>query len=403
MLNETIKKVRTVSKFVVNHGGTWHLRLVYEVDGIVCQKGKSTGLKARGNKKAAESMLPAFEAEVLSQYTEPAVPAVQGVELETAGQELFGEYMKKWLENMQTQVAPSTYSGYRRVVKVIAEYFNAEGVTLQALRPLDIEKFYAVLAKRGVTNNTILHAHANIHKALKTAVRYELIAENPADKIERPRREQFRGKYLSEEEVKKLLKAAEGDSCEVCILLAAYYGLRRSEVIGLQWHSIDFTNNTLTIEHKVTSAINDDGHGYEYSSDSLKNKQSYRVLPLMPKVKTFLLEEQKKQLMYRTVLGDKYLDADSDYVCRLCSGKRIPLDLFYHHFKAILKQADLRSIRLHDLRHTSASLMLRQGVGMKQVQEWLGHSNFSTTADIYAHLDYTAKEQTALALQSALG
>ena len=191
---------------------------------------------------------------------------------------------------------------------------------------------------------------------------------------------------------------------ELPILFGAFYGLRRSEAIGLKWDAIDFEQNTITIRHTVTSC-DLDGKRVLVASDTTKTKSSMRTLPLVPfmRRKTSRPERRTagKPSFVRTQL---YQGLSSSYVCVNEIGDLIKPHYVTESFPKLLKANGLRHIRYHDLRrHSCASLLLANGVPMKQIQEWLGHSDFSTTANIYAHLDYSSKLTSADAMLNGLG
>ncbi|MEG0758650.1 MAG: site-specific integrase [Raoultibacter sp.] len=248
-----------------------------------------------------------------------------------------------------------------------------------------------------VNANTVIHYHAIIHKALKYAVKTDLIASNPADKIERPKKERFIGSFYDSTEMHKLFAAAQGTKLELIVMLAAFYGLRRSEIIGLKWDAIDFTENTLTIRHTITS-FNIDGKQVVHASDRTKTKASMRTLPLVDEFHKRLLILKSDQDFHRKLCGRSYNMDYLGYVCVDELGNLIKPNYVTDCFSRILRDHGLRRIRFHDLRHSCASLLLANGVPMKQIQEWLGHSDFSTTANIYAHLDYNSKVVSAEAM-----
>ena len=184
------------------------------------------------------------------------------------------------------------------------------------------------------------------------------------------------------------------------IQLAAYYGLRRSEVLGIRWSAIDDEKGTLSINHKVTEGMVDGRHQI-YTEDKLKTKSSFRTLPLIPAVRALLDEQRARQEEYRRLFKKSYCTEYLDYVCTDEMGRLFRPNYITDHFKLLLKQHGLRHIRFHDLRHSCASLLLSQGIPMKQIQEWLGHSTFATTADIYSHLDFNSKLESAQAISDA--
>ena len=207
----------------------------------------------------------------------------------------------------------------------------------------------------------------------------------------------FHGSFYSEEEMLTLFDAVSGDPLELCVKIAAYYGLRRSEVLGLRWSAIDMEHKTISISHKVIEA-EVDGKFVPMGEDVLKTKSSFRTLPLIPAVGIILLEEKEKQEMYRRLFKKSYCRDYLDYICVDQCGKLLRPNYVTEHFSWLIEKYGLRKVRFHDLRHTCASLLLSNGISMKQIQIWLGHSTFSTTADIYAHLDYSAQEASANAM-----
>lgn len=318
---------------------------------------------------------------------------------------LFADYMVEWLEMMKSNnaIALSTYASYANCINnVIYPYFKEKEIYLKDLKPKDIQDFYQyALKERKVTTNTVLHYHANIRKALKHAVKFELIPTNPADKIERPRKNTFKGNSYDEAELNKLFETVKGEKIELAVLAAAFYGLRRSEIVGLQWKAIDFVEKTITIQHTVTEVIL---HGKiaRLEEDRTKNKSSYRVLPLVSQFEDLLLRLKEEQEYNKEICGNSYNREFMEYIYVDPMGSRIKPGYITQHFALVLKKHELRKIRFHDLRHSCATLLLTNGVKMKAIQEWLGHSDFSTTANIYAHLDYSEKVESANLMSNIL-
>ena len=349
----------------------------------------STGLPVRGNKKKAEALL--MEERKKFQTAEPVTGGV-----------LFADYIEQWLEVAKPTIAVATYASYCSMVKrVIAPYFRERRITLQGLTPKDIQDFYLEKLKT-VSASSVIHYHANIHRALKHAVKLDLIPTNPADKVDRPKKDRFIGSFYDAEEVNKLFEVSKGTKLEFPILFGAFYGLRRSEALGLKWDAIDFENDSITIRHTVTS-VTLDGKVQLVAADTTKTKSSLRTLPLVPFVKERLLVLKKEQENNRRLCGRSYHKQYAGYVCINEMGDLIKPHYVTEQFPKLLDANGLRRIRFHDLRHSCASLMLANGVPMKQIQDWLGHSDFSTTANIYAHLDYSTKLSSADAMLSGLG
>ena len=371
--------------------GTYYMVLSFHDEtGKRKTKWVSTGLPVKGNKKKAEKLLM----ELRQNFEEPEV-------LDPSDDILFSDFMLQWLEIVKPTIAITTYSSYSNMVKgVIVPYFKEKSIMLRELKATDIQAFYMEQLKR-VKANSVIHYHANIHKALKYAVKIEMIDTNPADKIERPKKDRFVGSFYDSKEVQELFEAAKGTKLEIPIFLGAFYGLRRSEALGLKWSAIDFDNDTITIQHTVTMC-NLDGKHVQIAQDTTKTKSSMRTLPLVPVFKAKLEKLREDQKEYMRVCGKCYDKRYLDYICVDEMGTLISPHYLTSAFPKLLEKNGLRKIRYHDLRHSCASLLLANGVPMKQIQEWLGHSDFSTTANVYAHLDYNSKLSSADAMVNGL-
>ena len=357
-------------------------------------KWEATGLSVKRNKKKAEALL----LERRRNFMVSTAPA----EIRLDDDILFSDFMLKWLEVTKSSVQITTYASYQGMVeRIIAPYFRKRGIKLVDLKATDLQDFYTKQLER-VKANSVIHYHANIHKALKYAVKIDLIPTNPADKVERPKKNEFKGSYYSADEIHALTEIAEGTKLEIPVLLASFYGLRRSEVLGLKWDAIDFDQNTITIRHTVTSC-DLDGKRVLVASDTTKTKSSMRTLPLVPFMRERLLTLKEEQQENRRLCGRSYIKDYLEYVCVNEIGDLIKPHYVTESFPKLLKAKGMRQIRYHDLRHSCASLLLANGVPMKQIQEWLGHSDFSTTANIYAHLDYASKLSSAQAMLEGLG
>ena len=300
-----------------------------------------TGLPVKGNKKRAEKML----ADTRKDFTIP-----KGQVSELSPDMAFSDYMRYWLKMMRTAVTETTYSSYCfNVEKHIIPYFEPLGVTLAGLQPRQIQSFYLHEAET-LKNTSILRFHANLHKALKYAVRIDLIASNPVDKVDRPKPQAFMASYYSAEEMEKLFEAAQGHKLELIIQLAAFYGLRRAEVMGLRWEAIDFEAKTLTIRHIVTST-RIDGKKILVEADRAKTKSSLRTLPLVDPIAERLKAVKEQQEYNQKICGNCYSQKYLGYVFVDAMGNLIQPDSVTTGFPQLLKENGLRRIRFHDLRH----------------------------------------------------
>ena len=312
----------------------------------------------------------------------------------------FVALMEEWLEMKKPNIEQTTYAGYAKNIRRIKAYFG-DGITLDELTFRHIQKFYADLLKEGLSANSIKHLHASIHSALKYAVKCGFISSNPCDFVELPKVEQYEAKFYTREELFKLFEIFKGDRMELVVHIAAYYGLRRSEVVGLKWDAIDFENKTISVMRKVTNSYGD-GTEEIIVSNKLKTKASRRTLPLVSHIEEMLLEEKKKQAYYKELLKGGYCNEYEGFVCRDNLGKLITPNFVTSHFNYMIKKHRLNELVFHGLRHSCASLLLDSGISMKEIQAWLGHSNFSTTANLYAHLKDDSKQAAAAAISNTL-
>lgn len=357
----------------------------------------STNLPVKGNKKRAEN----FMMDVRRNFVPPNVQRIEEREAMQKGDILFTDFLLKWLRVAKSTVKLTTYASYEMMAtRIIIPYFETLNIKLKELTTEDIQEFYSAQLER-VSANTVIHYHAVIHRALKYAVKIKTIQSNPAVNVERPRKEKFIGSFYDKKEINTLFDIIQGHPLEVAIKLAAFYGLRREEIIGLKWTAIDFENNTLTIQHTVTEC-NLDGKHIEVASDTAKTDSSLRTMPLVTNFREMLLAKKEKQEHYRKLCGRSYCKEYLDYIFVNEMGERWKPRYLSDGFKRILELNGLRRIRFHDLRHTCASLLLANNVPMKKIQEWLGHSDFSTTANIYAHLDFQSKISSAEAMLTGL-
>ena len=355
---------------------------------------KSTGLPVKGNKKRAEEML----SHLRKSFVVPKAPADY---FDFSDRMLFTDFMRAWLEVVRTTVVPTTFGGYQTTVeKKFIPYFEKKNLALANVQAKDLQTFYLHEMKT-LSGTTVRHEHALLHKILKYAYRMDLIPNNPADKVDPPRAERFEGSAYTEEELALLIEKSWDHKLGLLIYITALLGLRRSEVLGLRWKAVDFEENRITINHTVTEA-RVDGKTVIIASDRTKTKSSYRSFPMSDTVREKLLAWREVQKRNRKICGNSYNMKDIDYVFTDEMGNRFKPRYIEDAFPKILERNGLRKIRFHDLRHTCASLLVSLDVNMKVIQRYLGHSNMSTTADIYSHLDANATGEAGMKLGKLL-
>ncbi|MDR2531387.1 MAG: site-specific integrase [Oscillospiraceae bacterium] len=382
-------KKNKVSGHLQERNGIFYMMLNWiDEAGNRGRKAISTRLTVKGNKGRAAEML--YLARKEQEALLLNLPGIDDM--------LFSDFMEEWLEAIRPEVKPTTFGGYQlNVQKAIVPYFKQKRTLLRELTAEDINDFYKEQLKR-VKAMTVHKYHANISKALKYAVQKNFIPHSVMDRVKRPKLDRFVGKFLKQSETVELFEAVKGHRLELGVIFGAFYGLRRSEVVGLRWESINFEANTITIEHTVTVA-SIDGKTVIIADDTTKSKSSYRTLPLVPAIRSKLLEIQAEQEKNRKLCGKAYNKAEGHYVYTDALGNRIKPDYISGEFPKFLTKHGFRRIRFHDLRHSCASLLLANGVPLKAIQEWLGHSTFAITADIYAHMDFNSKIASADAMK----
>ena len=363
---------------VVEKRGILHTVITYtDENGVRKKKWQSTGLQAKGNLRKAEALLK----ERLAEMELKDIP--------------FSQFLNEWLAMMKSSLMITTYGGYQYlIVDRINPYFDSIGMTVRNLKTKDIQAYYNTMLSKGRKWNTVVKHHAIIRKALDYAVKLEYIDFNPAARIEAPKRKKFVTDYYNQDELNELFECVKGDLMEVPVILAVYYGLRRSEVLGLKWSAVDFKEDTLCIRHTVCQGTID-GEFKMVQKDLTKNKASMRTLPLIPEIKELLLETKAKQEWNQRKCRKSYCQDYLEYICVDDMGRLLKPNFLTEHLQIVLKKHGLKHIRFHDLRHSCASLLLANGISLKEIQEWLGHSDFGTTANIYGHLEYGAKLKSA--------
>lgn len=349
------------------------------------------GLPEKGNKRKAEAELARLRAEF-----EP--PKEVG---DLSSNMLFADYLLEWLEIAKGRLAVATYSSYAAMIKrPVGPYFRQRNLTLRELEARHLQMFYSEMLRK-VKPNTVIHYHAIIHSALKYAVKTDMLVQNVADKVDRPKKNSFQPVFLSAEEMQKMFEALRGTKLELPVLVAAFYGFRRGEVLGLKWDAIDFERGTISVIRTVTT-ITLDGKQTEIEQQSAKTKSSLRTLPLIGSFREYFLQVKEAQELNEQICGNCYNHEYDGFVFVDELGERMRANYLTSAFPKFLESHGLRRMRFHDLRHSCASLLLANGVPLKHIQEWLGHSDFTTTANIYAHLDYKSKITSAQAMETGL-
>lgn len=357
---------------------------------------RALGLPEDANKskvnKAYREVVKSFEIEYAEQISRKSRPE--------SDIPIF-DYMCAHLKKIEKNIQKSTVESYHGLIYGrIRRYFTARNnLTVGNITSKDIEEFYECMFDEGVVANTVIHYHTILHSAFKRAFKDELIDANPFDRIDRPKKNKFTGENYSEEELITMLGLFHGDIIYPAVMLGGGLGLRRSEALGARWSRIDWEKRTILLDTKIIE-YNENGKVIVEPVEEMKNKSSRRTLPLPDPVYEMLCEEREKQEMYRTMFKSSYNRKFDDYICVDQLGELLRPNRVTQRFSDLIEKYNLRKIRFHDLRHTFASILINQDVPLLNVSTFLGHSDLSTTANIYAHLDKSKKQESADVISS---
>ena len=291
-----------------------------------------------------------------------------------------GEYLSEWLQShAELHCRPRTAQGYQFIVN---RYLTPAlgGVRLIQLRPQHISNYCSATVHRGLSNRTALHHYRLLHKALKDGVKLGLIGINPCDGVDAPKPVDKEMKILLPDEVSKFLSVAQKAPWPYYYLFYTllFTGLRRSEALALTWGSIDLELCILSVTqtlHKLS--------GGKYVKQPPKTRRSRRQIDMPPSLALVLCDYKSEAETQRLLLGK--LLTGNDFVFAHPDGAPLDPSSTTHVFVKMVRKAGLK-LRLHDLRHSYASIMLAAGVNIKAISESLGHANIGITLDIYSHL-----------------
>lgn len=319
------------------------------------------------------------------------------------GKQTVGQYLEQWLEAyVRISVAPTTFLPYATCVR---RHLTPAlgGIPLTKLRPLHIQRYYAQALRQGRADGrgglsaaTVIYHHRVLREALQHAVRWQLLARNPADAVEPPRLERREIAVLDPEGVRQLVAVAEETRYGALVHLAAMTGMRRGELLGLRWRDVNFNAATLHVRQTLQRLP---GRGTSYGPP--KTHRSSRPVALSPITLKRLKAHRRSQLEERLALGSAYQDNDLAFATSI--GTPIDPSNLHRAWHRILKTSGIQDVRFHDLRHAHASIMLQQGVHPKVVSERLGHSGVRITLDVYSHVLPGIQADAAANFDAAIG
>ena len=305
-----------------------------------------------------------------------------------------------YIQDAKDRVAPTTYNSYRYIFDGhIEPYFSKLSKhDLDSLSVRDINNYYNSLRKKGLSESTVAKHHQVLAAAFNQAFRDEKISTNVMAGVKHPTEDNYEVNFYDIDQLNVLLKVAKNSSIYTEILFAVFLGLRCGEILGLKWDSIDLENRLVKIHMNVTPARDDTGKETIFIREKMKTKKSVRNLILPESLTQYLQNLKAEQEDRKKNLGDHYNRNFEGFVCVDYTGRLHNPNYVTQTFKKVLRQNNLPDIRFHDLRHSCATMLLSLGFNMKAVQEQLGHTQYATTANTYAHVyDKTKHEIAAMA------
>ena len=342
----------------------------------------------KNNKRLRKIKRFKFKKDAIKWATEIEKEKNDGLIIETS-ELTFIDFAKRWLINhKKPKIAASTYREYKRKIHNEFTPFFSD-LELQQINPLHIETYFNSLRKRELSENTIKKHYVQLNNIFKRAIQLRLIKYNPITAIEPPKPEKKEAPVLSENEYTKLLRTIKDDfDFFAFIATILFTGLRRSEILGLEWEDTDLESGVLFIRKRYVHGEN----GYIHE-EKTKTESSRRKIKMPDNLVAILKKYKKIQLENQLKLGQIY-NNDIDFVFRKPNGDVYHPKYYNDKFNEYLDIAGLsQKFTLHSLRHTFATINMKNNIKPKVVQEMLGHSTISTTLDIYSHVDINMQEE----------
>jgi integrase len=352
-------------------------------------KRKQQWVSIKGTKKDAEKRL----SEILSQVD-------NGIFIKPAKTTL-ADFLERWLKDyVCSNLAPRTAEGYEYIIR--RHIIPALGkMTLTQLKPEHLQRYYAnkLFSGRadgngGLSAKTVRHHHVTLHNALQSAVKWGLLARNIADAVDAPRFQRPQINIMDADQINKFLEAVKDTPYYAIFYVALFTGMRRSEFLALRWSDIDLIMCQLYVSRSLHQLKNGD-----FIFRQPKSDKSRRTIALSPSTALVLREHKESQSSVKLMQG--LILKDDDLVFSQPDGSPYRPDTITHAWIKLARRVGLKGVRLHDARHSHASLMLKQGIHPKIVQERLGHSSIQITLDTYSHVAPGLQEAAAKKFDNA--
>ena len=316
-------------------------------------------------------------------------------------------YMSRWADHKeQDATKPNTLRSYRDTVRLhITPHIGR--IKLEKLRPLDVEQMLSKMQKAGKSAASRAYTLRVLSMALRQAVRWQMLPRNLAEAVRPPKVERPDMGTWTAAQVATFLDAAQLHRMHAAFYLALLTGMRRGEILGLKWEDLDFTRSRLTVRNNLVEMRGEGTTGKQHAGKETvssvrsilqtpKTKASRRTIPLSPGTMSKLKEHRERQEQNRKAAAEAWQAQGFVFADEL--GNPTDPRTLYGWFRGLVTAAGLPMIRFHDLRHTAASLMIRQGISPKTVSDRLGHADVAFTLRVYAHLYEDQREEAAFDL-----
>jgi integrase len=313
-------------------------------------------------------------------------------------QHTVAQYLDYWLSVYKQKIRPRTYERYEKIIRL--HLVPALGkIKLDKLLPQHLQSLYTKKLEEGLSANTVLVIHGMLHKALRSAMRWGILGQNVCDRVDIPRKTTFEIHPLTPKQVQDFIEAVQGHPNEALFILAIATGMRRGEIAGLKWQDVDLERGTLQVQRALTRVPTSMGGGYQEAEPKTERSRRSIILPDFA-IRALKVHRERQEVIKQNA---GVLWQEHNYVFSTSVGEHIHPDHdILEAFKRLLKNAGLPDIRFHDLRHSSATMLLSMGVHPKIVQERLGHHDIGMTMDIYSHVLPNMQEDAAKKLNDMM-
>lgn len=404
---------KDVTGSVQKKNGKWYLVInLYDQNSNRKQKWINTKLEIRGNKKNAEQLLE----KQLEEYN--SGKNITSNFIKEKDEKLFCDFTKEWLEIQKNKVDTVSFASDELTVRVhLYPYFENKKYLVKEIDSNIINQYFrdkesGYDGRQKLSGTSLQRHYATISSILKKAIKDGYIKSKDIEDISKPKNDTKQTAWYTTEQINILIQLLKEQNSKllVPVILASYYGLRREEIVGIKESDIDFDNHVIYIQNSVVSTFSpvetEDGivvnKTIQYKKDILKNDSSKRCLPLTPELEVYLKTSISNKRQYMQMLGNTYNHENDEYILLHENGNLMTPSYLTHMFGKFIKRNNLPKITLHGLRHSCASLLLDAKFSIKEIQEWLGHSSYETTAKIYAHVYKNSKTNMVTEVSSRL-